>query len=124
MGENKEYIMHPDEKGSINISEEVIAAIAANAATEIEGVSGLYVSTSKEFADLLGKKNATKGVKITTEGDLVTVDISILVKFGFAVSETAKNVQGAVKTEIESATGLEVKAVNVTVNGVVFDKDK
>ena len=46
MGENKDYITHPDEKGSVNISEEVISVIAAAAAMETEGVAGLSASGS------------------------------------------------------------------------------
>ena len=38
MGENKGYIRNADDKGSVNISDEVVAIISAVAATEVEGV--------------------------------------------------------------------------------------
>ena len=38
MGDGKEYISRPDELGNIHISEDVLAVIAAAAATEVEGV--------------------------------------------------------------------------------------
>ena len=41
MAESKEYMTQPEENGSINISEEVIAAIAVGAVREVEGVSGI-----------------------------------------------------------------------------------
>ena len=41
MGENKEYMTHPEELGCIHISEDVLASIAAGAAAEVEGISGL-----------------------------------------------------------------------------------
>ena len=42
MADSKEYMTLPEENGSINISEEVIAAIAVGAVREVEGVSGMY----------------------------------------------------------------------------------
>ena len=44
MGESKEYMTLPEENGSINISEEVIAAIAVGAVRDVEGVSGMMTS--------------------------------------------------------------------------------
>ena len=41
MGESKEYMTLPEENGSINISEEVIAAIAVGAVREFLSHSGL-----------------------------------------------------------------------------------
>ena len=53
MADNKEYVTHSDERGSVNISENVICVIAAAAVAEIEGVAG-FVSQGKELADMLG----------------------------------------------------------------------
>ena len=44
MGESKEYMTLPEENGSINISEEVIAAIAVGAVRDVEGVSGMVTA--------------------------------------------------------------------------------
>ena len=46
MGESKEYMTLPEENGSINISEEVIAAIAVGAVRDVEGVSGMVTALS------------------------------------------------------------------------------
>ena len=62
MGDNKEYLTHPEENGSINISEEVVAAIAAGAACEVDGVSGM-LSGGGNVSDLM-KKNPARGVKL------------------------------------------------------------
>ena len=122
MGENKEYITYPDEKGSINISEEVVAVIAANAALETEGVAGLY--PSRDIAELLGKKSLHKGVKIHVDDNAVTVDVYIMVELGPAISEVASNVQQNVASAVEATTGFPVAAVNVTVSGILIKKDQ
>jgi uncharacterized alkaline shock family protein YloU len=122
MGENKEYITYPDEKGSINISEEVVAVIAGSAVLETEGVAGLH--TARDISDLLGKKSLHKGVKIHVDEDAVTVDVYIMVELGPAISEVATNVQQNVASAVEATTGFSVAAVNVTVSGIYMRKDQ
>jgi len=124
MGENKDYIVHPDENGNINISQDVIAVIAASSALEVEGVACLSAVQGKEIADYLSKKSLSKGVRISEEDQRLVVDLYLMVKLGFAVNEVGQTVQSKVLTAIEAATGLSVAAVNVHVTGVVLDKQK
>lgn len=56
MSENKEYVSRSDELGNIHISEEVLAAITAAAALDVEGVSGLAANLGSDIAELLGKR--------------------------------------------------------------------
>ena len=44
---SKDYVVHPEEMGAIHISEEVLSAIAASAAAEIDGVAGLMNAGKK-----------------------------------------------------------------------------
>ncbi|NLT14099.1 MAG: Asp23/Gls24 family envelope stress response protein [Clostridiales bacterium] len=124
MGENREYISYLDEKGSINISEEVVAIIAGSTALEIEGVAGLYSTPSRDIAELLGRRNLARGVKIHLEENTISADIYIMAALGFAVNEVGASVQKAVSTAIESTTGLKVTSINVHVCGIAFKKDK
>lgn len=121
MGDTKkEYVVRPDEKGSINISEDVVAAIAVSAALEVDGVGQLAQSSSNGYR---GKKNAVKGVKLTIGDDCVIVDLQILVKYGQPIPQVAQNVQEAVVNAIESMTELKVCQVNVRISGVTFGED-
>ena len=119
MGENKEYVSRSDELGNIHISEEVLAGIAA-AALEVEGVSGLAANLGSDIAELLGKKNLAKGVRVQMEDEKVTVDLSILMAYGHTIPEVGRAVQDGVKNAVESMTGLEIAAVNVNVGGITF----
>ena len=124
MGDGTEYISRPDELGNIHISEDVLAVIAAAAATEIEGVGGLSTNLSSDIAELLGgKKNLSKGIRITMVEESVRVDVSLLIKYGYTIVDVAKEVQNAVYNAIENTSGLSVEHVNVHVAGIVFDKD-
>ena len=108
MGENKEYVSRSDELGNIHISEEVLAGIAAAAALEVEGVSGLAANLGSDIAELLGKKNLAKGVRVQMEDEKVTVDLSILMAYGHTIPEVGRAVQDGVKNAVESMTGLEI----------------
>ena len=123
MGEGREYVSRSDELGNIHISEEVLAVIAAAAVLEVEGIGGLAANLGTDLAELLGKKNLSRGIHIQVEDENVTVDLSILVKYGYTIPDVARAVQEAVAGSIEATSGLTVAAVNVNVGGVVFDKE-
>ena len=117
---NKEYITCSEELGNIHISEEVLAGIAAAATLEVEAVSGLAANLGSDLAELLGKKNLAKGVRVKMEEEKVEVELSVLMAYGHTIPEMGKNVQDAVKNAIESMTSLDVAAVNVNVAGISF----
>lgn len=122
MADHKEYWSTTGDQGTIKISEDVVASIAALTAAETEGVAGLYSSLTTDLVGLLGKKNMTKGVRVEFVGeDAVMIEIGFLAKFGYSVREVAKNVQENVQSGIKSMTGLDTTAVNVHVGGVTFD---
>ena len=120
MSDSKEYVSRSDELGNIHIAEEVLAAISAAAALEVDGVSSLAANLGSDIAELLGKKNLAKGVRVKMEDDKVEVELSILMAYGHTFPEIGKAVQDGVKSAIESMTGLEVSAVNVNVAGISF----
>ena len=124
MADGKEYISRPDELGNIHISEEVLATIAAAAATEVEGVGSLAANLGSDIAELLGgKKNLSRGVHIAVEEETVRVDVSILIRYGYTIIDVAKEVQNAVFSAIENTSGLPAECVNVHVLSVAFDRE-
>ena len=112
-----------ENKGNVHIADDVVASVAALAAAEIEGVGALVAGPGVDISELLGKKNMTKGVKLVMDGDNVTIDIFLLVKYGATIQNVARKVQDAVGSAVESMTGLNVTAVNIRVNGVAFEKE-
>lgn len=123
--EIKNEVINESESGKINISNEVIASIAGIAATEIEGVSGMAGGVASGIAEKLGaKKNPQKGVKVTVSPEGAVIDLLIVVAFGVRIPELAWEVQENVKNSVESMTGTEVLRVNVSVEGVSFEKKK
>ncbi len=119
MAEGREYISRPGELGDINISEEVLAMIAAAAALEVEGVSALGSGVGGDMA-AANKKGLAKAIHLSVEEDQVIVEIALLVAYGYAVPTVARAVQDAIISAVENTSGLHVACVNVSVTGVIF----
>ncbi|HEY8462920.1 MAG TPA: Asp23/Gls24 family envelope stress response protein [Bacillota bacterium] len=111
------------DSGSVRIANEVVSIIAGLAATEVKGVAGMSGGIVDGFAELLKKKNLTKGVKVEVGEKQTAVDLYIIIDYGAKIPETAYLVQENVKRAIESMTGLEVVEVNVHIQGVEFKTD-
>ena len=119
-----------DEKKGINnalgtsrIADEVVSIIAGLAATEVEGVAGMSGGIAGGIAEILGRKNFSKGVKVEVSEKEAAIDLYIIVKYGVRIPDIALNVQEAVKAAIENMTGLSTVEVNVHVQGVGFPED-
>lgn len=108
--------------GSIHIAEDVVASIVSLAATEVEGVAYMFGDVTKEIIGKLGIKNLTKGVVIGIEGNYVSAELSLVMRYGYGIPKTAKAVQEKVRSAVESMTGLTVERVNVHIVGVDIDK--
>ncbi len=115
--------MENNEVGSIRIADEVVGIIAGMAATEVSGVAGMSAGLVGGIAEMLGKKNLAKGVKVEVGEREAAVDLYIIVEYGVRIPDIALRVQENVKRGIESMTGLDVVEVNVHVQGVGFGQD-
>lgn len=109
--------------GTIRIADEVVSIIAGLAATEVEGVAGMSGGIAGGIAEILGRKNFSKGVKVEVGEKEAAIDLYIIVKYGVRIPDIALNVQEAVKSAIENMTGLSTVEVNVHVQGVGFPED-
>ena len=120
MADSKQYITQVQENGSVKISEDVISTIVAHAVEEVEGVVSMNVKPGADIADLIGKKNWGKGMKIAiVQDDELAIDCNITVCYGQSVVAVAKAVQDAVTNALEAMAGVKVTAVNVNVCGIV-----
>ena len=120
MAESKQYIKQMQENGSVQISEDVIASIVAHAVGEVEGVVGLNGKPGADIVELVGKKNKSKGVKLSvSEKNGVTIDCNITVNYGVNVVAIAKAAQTVIINALEPLAAIKIDAVNVNVCGIV-----
>lgn len=116
--EGVQIVESESDLGTIKIADEVVAIIAGLAATEVSGVAGMSGGLAGGIAEMLGRKNLTKGVKVEVGEKQTAVDLFLIVDYGVKIPEVAWHVQVNVKKAIEGMTGLDVVEVNVHIQGV------
>lgn len=109
--------------GQIKIADEVVGVIAGLAATEIPGVAGMSGGIAGGIAEMLGRKNLSKGVKVEVGEKEAAIDLFIIVEYGAKIPDVSWKIQESVKKAIETMTGLNVVEVNIHVQGVNMDKE-
>ncbi len=105
--------------GTINISNEVIAAIAGRAAEQCYGIVGMSGKRAADgIAELLNRENYAKGVKVTSNGEETQVTMYVIVEYGTSINVVAESAIDSIRYSIEQETGLRVTKVNIVVEGV------
>ena len=120
MAEKNTSLERRGDGGSIRIADEVVGVIAGLAATEVNGIAGMSGGIAGGIAEMLGRKNLAKGVKVEVGEKEAAIDLYVIVEFGTRIPEVASEIQANVKQAVESMTGLVVVEVNVHVQGVAF----
>ncbi len=107
--------------GAVRVANEVIASIAALAACEMEGVSGMDEAAARHFGDWVRRQTAHRGVRVQVEADRsIHLEVFITVDSEAKLADVAGAVQGNVVEATERMLGLEVGEVNVFVSSIAF----
>ena len=105
--------------GKISISDLAIAKVASHTALESYGIVEMV---SRRFTDnitlLMRKDVGGKGIKVTTSGNRIYLDVYVVIKYGVSISAVAESLKEAIKYKVEGFTGMIVDTVNVNVIGV------
>ena len=104
--------------GEVRIADSVVANIALLAAKETEGVFDTVGNAANEIMTKVGVKSASKGVRVEIAEGIVSVDLALIMQYGFNIPNTCKKVQDKVKNAIENMTGLKVGDVNIRISGI------
>lgn len=125
MEDNRKSLKIKEDKiGVIRVADDVVSIIAGLAATEVEGVGSMAGNITNEIVAKTGIKNLSKGVHVDVMDGIVTVDLNLNIKYGYAIPEVSKNVQERVSSAIETMTGLEVGTINVRIASVDMNGNK
>ena len=111
-----------DAFGEVRIADDVVANIAALAAVEVDGVAATAGNITKELMNKVGMKTIGKGVRVEVIESAVSVDIALIMEYGYNIPTTCKSVQERIKAAIENMTGLEVSDVNIRIAGINMEK--
>lgn len=104
------------ENGTIQISENVIAAVVRRYTLEVEGVvrfanSGIVGG----IAGMIAKRNYESSMIVDLEDDMVNISVTLILRFGVCIPDVAQMVQDVIRNRVEKLTGKHVTRVNVLV---------
>lgn len=123
--EAKAEEVNKEETNNIQISDDVIASIAGMAVSEVSGVAEMAGGFAGGISEVLsGKRNMSKGIKVSVQEKEVKVDVNIIVEYGTRIPDVAFEIQKRVKSSIENMTGFIATEVNVHVQGVETPKEE
>jgi uncharacterized alkaline shock family protein YloU len=105
--------------GNITITDEAIAIVAGFTALDCYGVVDLVNNKATDNIQQAFKKQPlNRGIKITTLGNRINIELSVILKYGVAINAVADSLKKSVKYNVEKFTGMIVDAINVRVVGV------
>ena len=95
--------------------------------TELTEAEVLAFSEVSRFADASLTENITQavlrkdthpGIKITTDDDKVTINLELIVYYGVNIPQLCYDIQTKVRHNLTEATGLDIRAVNIKIEGI------
>lgn len=109
-----------NELGKVSISSEVVAQYAGSTAVECFGIVGMAAVSMKDgLVKLLKGDSLTRGIKVEIDNDnKIELDFHVIVSYGVSISTVADNLIENVKYKVSEFTGLEIKKINMYVEGV------
>ena len=105
--------------GKLRVSNDVIADLAGYAALECYGVVGMaYTDEQTGVAQLLPAMKLRKGIDVSAEAGVVTVDLHVVVEQGVNMSSVVGNLTSSVKFLLKQIAELDPVEVKVHIEGM------
>ena len=105
--------------GNIVVDKEVIAQYAGSVAVECFGIIGMAgVNMRDGLVRLLKRDSITRGINVTLNNNKLILDFHVIVSYGVSILAVTDNLISSVKYKVEEFTGIEVKKINIYVDGV------
>lgn len=106
--------------GTIAIDSEVIAKYAGSTAVECFGIVGMAAISMKDgLVKLLRGDSLTRGISVVVDDEnKLEINFHVIVAYGVSISTVADNLIENVKYKVQEFTGMEIKKINIFVEGV------
>ncbi|CAK8053618.1 Asp23/Gls24 family envelope stress response protein [Eupransor demetentiae] len=112
-----------DLAGLTYITPAVIEVIAQKATEDVDGVYSMRGKLSDSFAPVFGPSARGRGVALKRGEDGLEITLYVFLRYGVTVPQVAMAIQQAVISQIASMTGMMIDHVNVSISGIVPEKD-
>lgn len=111
----------------IAIAPDVLTVIVSRAVEEIEGIASVGVKDlATNLVSMLSAKTAPASlpaVEAEVQDDALHITVRLTVFFGYPFKNLAASVRSAVVKAIDAQVGVEVSAVDVCIDSLVFPKE-
>lgn len=105
----------------LGVAPGVLDTIVTVAAEAVEGIAAVGAPGLAGLVQKGARKGASRAVDVVVdENNALTVSIHVQVSYGSKLRQVAEEVQQAVADALASQVGVEVAAVDVYVDGLVF----
>ena len=99
----------------------IIRSVVAAAAGKTEGVASITDEAGSVLNNVSGSvKTDNKSIRVDIINDAVTIELSINAYDTMTIPKLVCTLQENIKRDVEKATQYRVKAINVSIVGVVF----
>ncbi|MCI6640790.1 MAG: Asp23/Gls24 family envelope stress response protein [Pygmaiobacter massiliensis] len=107
--------------GKISMTNDYFAQLVSAAASSCYGVAAMAAGGTTDTLKslVLGADFKDKGVRVTDEGGKLVIRLHIKVTYGLNITAIVRSITHKVKYAVEEATGLQVRAIHVSVDDIV-----
>jgi len=107
----------------VTIAPEVLVTIARLTTQSVRGVAQMCHHIGPSNVDrLLGRVTGGGGVQVAVVDDAVRVDLFIIVEPDVNMRNVSQKIQEAVTRAIQDMVGMQVRAVNIHIQDVAYNK--
>ena len=106
--------------GTVTINPDVIATYAGSVAVECFGIVGMAAVNMKDgLVKLLKRDYLSHGINVTVDDkNEISIDFHVIVSYGVSIFTVSDNLIETVKYRVEEFTGMKIKKINISVEGV------
>lgn len=106
--------------GTVTIDADVIATYAGSVAVECFGIVGMAAVNMKDgLVKLLKRDYLSHGINVTIDDhNEISIDFHVIVSYGVSIYTVSDNLIETVKYRVEEFTGMKIKKINISVEGV------
>lgn len=105
--------------GNLHVANDVLADIIGNSAMECYGVVGMAAPNAVDgIAKILPASRLRRGVSVKLDGDIVNVDLFVVIEYGTNISTVSQNLVDQVTFALTEYARVLIGEVRVHVQGV------
>ncbi|MGD8191619.1 Asp23/Gls24 family envelope stress response protein [Brevibacillus ginsengisoli] len=113
-----------ESRGQIHVADQVVAMIAGVSANEIPGVLAASGGIYEDLTKIISRKTPARGIEVRIYEDYTVIDMRVKIMFGMRIDRACRMVQEKVKEDVETFTGLQVREVNIRVEGIILQTEE